>query len=641
MGGWAFSAGMHLRDDIWVQSRSIRFLYDISNGMNWGNKALRTAERVANFDEAKRSGDKSTPALHVVANPTSPKQRALTFWEVLRGEDQLYQDLAVVSTPDADFRLDYPPFRLLSMTLWTWHVQASAANETWPGRWSLKYSATGDPGVLFNEDVARPMLLANAYSVVVAAAAVFFLVWLWAYRGGRPALPGKRTGWTAWFAPEKRLVPWKPLALTRWETWLAFVPFCLAMWAFFQAVLIAETPYPSPPPAIAFEGRPAVTISNKGVLSAAIPVRIDAQGDTARWYIEWGVTSAYGYKSTARDTDEIDQTTVDLTGLPANSTIHYRLSASNERGVTHGNDEVFRTPAAVASAPTQLPPMPSRQIYGAVWLDWSQWTVVAVFLVLMCVSLHYLPTPHRGWAAGLVAALFVWFDPSILSDAHVWPQWDVWVLPPILLATLMASLDWWFVAGLIMGVGVMFKGQTLVGGPILAVWPLLAGRWGKLGRLVIGFVFSAGVALSPWVVLGNQPPVWTAGALRWIPSVMAAALIAGALSYYRPPVIRRAAGLWNAMAAEWNRKPLADAGISPSLGNPGEGRGGGSGEIVIPEPSPGVPGEGIREIRGTGGIEGIGGRLRFNSRVDYPLLLAPPRHHPLHPPHLPPLAFRR
>ncbi len=45
---------------------------------------------------------------------------------------------------------------------------------------------------------------------------------------------------------------------------------------------------------------------------------------------------------------------------------------------------------------------------------------------------------------GLLAALLVWFNPAMLADAHVWPQWDVWLLPFLLGATLAASLDWWF-----------------------------------------------------------------------------------------------------------------------------------------------------------------------------------------------------
>jgi len=62
-------------------------------------------------------------------------------------------------------------------------------------------------------------------------------------------------------------------------------------------------------------------------------------------------------------------------------------------------------------------------------------------------------------ACGLLAAMLMWLNPAILMDANVWPQWDVWVLPPFLLAALLASVEWWFAAGLVFGLGTMFKGS--------------------------------------------------------------------------------------------------------------------------------------------------------------------------------------
>jgi len=96
-----------------------------------------------------------------------------------------------------------------------------------------------------------------------------------------------------------------------------------------------------------------------------------------------------------------------------------------------------------------------------------------------------------GMGGGLVAALFIWFDPSVIVDAHIWPQWDVWMLPPFFLAALLATVDWCF-PGIVLGVGVMFKGQLLMLGPVLALWPLLSGRYGALGRVVSGFVLATG-----------------------------------------------------------------------------------------------------------------------------------------------------
>ncbi len=37
--------------------------------------------------------------------------------------------------------------------------------------------------------------------------------------------------------------------------------------------------------------------------------------------------------------------------------------------------------------------------------------------------------PARSAILGLIAALFFWFDPALIWNAHCWPQWDSWVFP--------------------------------------------------------------------------------------------------------------------------------------------------------------------------------------------------------------------
>src|SRR5436309_2468026 len=50
--------------------------------------------------------------------------------------------------------------------------------------------------------------------------------------------------------------------------------------------------------------------------------------------------------------------------------------------------------------------------------------------------LHRLPAENRAWICGLAAAGAVWLEPSMILDAHGWPQWDVWILPFYLFAAL-------------------------------------------------------------------------------------------------------------------------------------------------------------------------------------------------------------
>jgi hypothetical protein len=536
MSWWLYGAGLKIRDDAWTTTRTVRFEGDIRNAIRWGSLVMQTAEEMANSD-AEHKRDPSTANINVVSSPRpdNPHERGPTFWELYHGVDQVYQDMVAGQSDEGDFGLDYPPLRLMSVSLWTRHVMKNIPGfQGWPGDWRLAYSPTGDPAELVSEDIAYPMLMANTYSIAASAVIVFFLVWIWTNRGGRPALAAPRSGWTAWFAPKRRLVPWKPVSLWRTNGLLLFP---LATWAFFYAVVIAENPVPAPPPSIAYDGRPILNKMPDGRASAVIVATIDGQGSDAQYHVDWGTSIFYNHRTSdeSAGSDEISAT---LANLPPNTTIHYRITAGNDRGITRTDDATFNTADTVAP----LPPMDS---FGAVWLSWPQWVGIGLLFIAMAAGLSALPPQHRGWACGLVAALMMWLDPSVVVDGHIWPQWDPWVLPPFLLAVLLATLDWWFVAGLVLGVGVMFKGQTMIAGSVLAIWPLLSLRWGALGRLAVGFVAAAGLVLSPWLLMDNAPADWSVGPLRWIGGVMAAAAIAAALSFYRRPLWTRAVDVWH------------------------------------------------------------------------------------------------
>ena len=42
--------------------------------------------------------------------------------------------------------------------------------------------------------------------------------------------------------------------------------------------------------------------------------------------------------------------------------------------------------------------------------------------------LHQVPAENRGWICGVAAASVAWLEPSMILDAHGWPQWDAWIL---------------------------------------------------------------------------------------------------------------------------------------------------------------------------------------------------------------------
>jgi hypothetical protein len=122
--------------------------------------------------------------------------------------------------------------------------------------------------------------------------------------------------------------------------------------------------------------------------------------------------------------------------------------------------------------------------------------------------LNRLPQQHRGWTCGLAAASVAWLEPSMILDAHGWPQWDVWILPFYLFAALAALKDRWFWCGCLLAVGAMFKGQLLFVAPFFVFWPLWQRKWLPTLRLLAGFVVTIALIVSPWLL--RTPAAWIA-----------------------------------------------------------------------------------------------------------------------------------
>jgi hypothetical protein len=113
--------------------------------------------------------------------------------------------------------------------------------------------------------------------------------------------------------------------------------------------------------------------------------------------------------------------------------------------------------------------------------------------------------PFEGVWQGAAAAVILWLSPDMMLSSHAWVTWDTWIVPWFLCAALLASLDWWFVAGLALGIGTMFKAQQLCVAPIFVLWPLVQGIFGAIGRWVVGLIFAIAIVGSPWC-LSYLPP---------------------------------------------------------------------------------------------------------------------------------------
>jgi Glycosyltransferase family 87 len=138
-------------------------------------------------------------------------------------------------------------------------------------------------------------------------------------------------------------------------------------------------------------------------------------------------------------------------------------------------------------------------------------SAVAIFLLVrLCLQrqaratqsalLGRLSLQHRASICGLAAASVAWLEPSMILDAHGWPQWDVWILPFYLFAALAALKNRWFLCGCLLAVGAMFKGQLLFVTPFFVLWPFWQKRWSRALRMLAGFIATAALIASPWLL---------------------------------------------------------------------------------------------------------------------------------------------
>ena len=83
-----------------------------------------------------------------------------------------------------------------------------------------------------------------------------------------------------------------------------------------------------------------------GSATATVTGIVDTGGQATTWYVEYGTSTSYGTKTTAKSagsgSSPVD-VSADLTGLKSGTTYHYRVVGSNSAGTNHGTDAVFTT----------------------------------------------------------------------------------------------------------------------------------------------------------------------------------------------------------------------------------------------------------------------------------------------------------
>jgi hypothetical protein len=472
--GWAFvvgvltfyawrmvGIGLDWRQSFWVYWAPTHLQEDIDNAMRYGDMVLREAEIVAEADEAKKSpaqrdaeqrridaGDRpatiARPGPGLFDSPFNAQnfrrrwQRLRPVYsQIIRGWVQTYERLRN-ETPDGNYDLDYPPMRLLVMTLWTWHVESAYPGVTrFPRVPQRVFDPDRNQSVVATMDVAQPVLKFNAACEGATAISVFVLVWLWMERG-------RRTDGTAALAAASG--SWR----RRWGDPMLLAPVVLfAVATFLRPNLNWQMSLPSP----------------AGGEVSPIDVRITSVG----------------------------------------------------------------------------------------W-----WTLLLLrYLSAVCLA-RFLPWPYRAPMCALVAATLAWLNPASILDSFGWMQWDTWLPPFFLVAAILATLDAWVAAGLVLGVGCMFKGQLLFVMPVLLACPLLAGWPGRFMRIVAGTAAGAGLILWPWLVTNGQ-------AEKWIFFAVTTAAFFCLLSAFRGFLWRQGRQAWNQLSTGWDpwvrRATLAGAAL--------------------------------------------------------------------------------
>ena len=135
---------------------------------------------------------------------------------------------------------------------------------------------------------------------------------------------------------------------------------------------------------------------------------------------------------------------------------------------------------------------------------------MGLLFIVLVASTRSWPVPFRYWGCGLIAAILLWLNAALLIDGYLWIQWDVWLLPAFVWAALLATLDWWLPAGILIAVGGMLKGQMFLVAPLFVLWPVFAGRISAALRWLAGFAIASAVVLGPWLLATPAARIWAA-----------------------------------------------------------------------------------------------------------------------------------
>ena len=80
------------------------------------------------------------------------------------------------------------------------------------------------------------------------------------------------------------------------------------------------------------------------------------------------------------------------------------------------------------------------------------------------------------------------------------PATDIWLLAPVLWSMWLAMTGRWWWCGAVLGVGVMLKGQVLLGVPIALACGISTLQPAIVIRWLSGFLFAVATVGLPWLL---------------------------------------------------------------------------------------------------------------------------------------------
>ena len=168
-----------------------------------------------------------------------------------------------------------------------------------------------------------------------------------------------------------------------------------------------------------------------GSTSATVTGSVNPGGQATTWTVEYGTSTSYGSKTTAKSAGSGSSTvsvSADLSGLHVGTTYHYRVVATSSAGSSHGSDGVFTTtvpPDVVTGSPSSITPS-SATLNGTVdpngrettfYFDYGTSTSYGTKTPVRHAGSATTPQPESAGISGLQAGRTYHFRVVATSDA--------------------------------------------------------------------------------------------------------------------------------------------------------------------------------------------------------------------------------